>query len=1672
MTSRILLRARAVAAGSDGLALADKSGHLRCRYTRMDPVNYRLRRMERSNKYAQHPNRAKVEDHMLNPITPNQHNCFDDPAMSRLIRVQYAFNGNPQQQQLSFPAGAEVLVNPQSEKNGWIHGTYQNNAGWLPSAFVPPVPPQQQHSQQALNHQQPQQQHHPQPQHVYQPQNMSVNQQHHPYQSPQAQSSGQQQQQQQQRKIGMQHNFDPLASRSSSINPIQQVPQQGQPANGISQPPANPPNIERRNDEGVGSCPLCFKKFPLAELERHAAECNGNEEKKCPMCQKRCLSLAELETHAAYCEGANNQGSSQQQSKTMPAPQERRQQQQQQQQQHQRVQTPGMNPQQQQPQHVSTMMQPQQSPIRQQQSPIQMQPLQQSPQHQQRFQGFQQQPGLSQQQPQPQQQHHHPQPQVFQPHTAHVPQQQTSMSPGPHRQVPQMPIPSHHAHHHQQQQPRPPYPPNYQHAQPMSTARPQQHGQMPGPPMQQQQQRQNPIPQNQPQSQNQLPKPVDTHQPISPQHMAQSQAKELPQAAQNDQTSERAKSNSPPVDSSKHPNSKYAEGQIVWYKYRGTKSKAKILKVHFDDDLEPFYDIQWNDREKQTDDAHLEELLDENKKEDGEADNVPPAMVPGNKVMGGMQPKAGFEAFDQLVNHMVPQGTPPFNVHSTAATQTLAPAQTQSLVPPSRSSPIVANQKSHAQTLPEPQMQQPQTVPQSHCPQGAKSSFSSFDQMRPQNVPHQGGTMSFLSHQPANMRQNSAVHMQMANMSLSHPNQSGRFDSLPTPLQNQSALTTTSQQSSTVPNNHSQQTPKSSSDASAKIVNQTSTRSSDVATPSSMPAGTVGLNSAAPVPNSNGFVASNPNSAQVQKAQTGAYSTDQRNQSSGVPNNNADHRSKSSFVAFDHQSVDQTTSASPLPDSTIGRNLASPEPKPDGVDGQQPNPKQIQTAQAPAPSTTDARRSSTVPNGHGEQVSKSTFDAFDQIVDQTNSTPSDVSSLSHRAGSTGQVSASPVQLSEQALNETGFKDVSELNCKQSPEKPTNNAVIETPALNAVSQPAVMVQSQLKSPSDPFDAFDSIEGSSSGGTSQEATPTFSLSQHGPASATAVTTTPGQEVTNRGDSWNTTPPVNPIQQSHFSGTSTAQAIATPLSEPAPVSQDTHATEAPIYELGGLGTKAVLEPAGRLNQRVSVEQSQEVNGDTPVVQGNPFDPVGSTPSLPNRASQPAMFNTKTVTSHQGPSNTTQSFAGNSENPLFGRQSQQPIATQQFGSPQHNLNIDGDDDYDDCGFQVMGGTATPSPWSRSGGAVLPIPDTAMANNEGATRKKRTENGPPSNVGGPVSSSEQKPAALKRQDNTVENGYYDSSQRSPEMGQYEMTASPTSWFGQSGGTNGWEEQSGKSNDFEVEEASEKIDSDFVVMGGSRTDSGWKATGDNGVNIAEHRLKKQGSVKKKKKKARAVDEDGRRRETKVKKRHASTRRRASTEETATTDRSSQFEATSVGAANDEVGRQRSAAKLTESKEDRRSERRLSSSKQRLEGGARRKNGSPTSRIYEGMDAAGTSPRDRNQRKRAGGRPLQATPVVATRVPSTKMMTGRPVQATPVVATKGPSPRMMTGRPVQATPVIATRVPSTRMMREAAPSSKDRKSMLAGSPLRRSKAGVAALPDDQKKKKKGKRLGFL
>lgn len=51
--------------------------------------------------------------------------------------------------------------------------------------------------------------------------------------------------------------------------------------------------------------------------------------------------------------------------------------------------------------------------------------------------------------------------------------------------------------------------------------------------------------------------------------------------------------------------SKFKAGQKVYYKSSSSAGQAEIMKVHFDDELQPFYTVKVDGREKQTDDDHL-----------------------------------------------------------------------------------------------------------------------------------------------------------------------------------------------------------------------------------------------------------------------------------------------------------------------------------------------------------------------------------------------------------------------------------------------------------------------------------------------------------------------------------------------------------------------------------------------------------------------------------------------------------------------------------------------------------------------------------------------------------------------------------------------------------------------------------------------------------------------------------------------------------------------------------------------------------------------------------------------------------------------------------------------------------------------------------------------------------
>ena len=55
------------------------------------------------------------------------------------VKATYAFSGNPQESQLSFPAGAILEASPDGHhapRQGWMHGKYQHQAGWFPESYV------------------------------------------------------------------------------------------------------------------------------------------------------------------------------------------------------------------------------------------------------------------------------------------------------------------------------------------------------------------------------------------------------------------------------------------------------------------------------------------------------------------------------------------------------------------------------------------------------------------------------------------------------------------------------------------------------------------------------------------------------------------------------------------------------------------------------------------------------------------------------------------------------------------------------------------------------------------------------------------------------------------------------------------------------------------------------------------------------------------------------------------------------------------------------------------------------------------------------------------------------------------------------------------------------------------------------------------------------------------------------------------------------------------------------------------------------------------------------------------------------------------------------------------------------------------------------------------------
>ena len=54
--------------------------------------------------------------------------------------ARYPFQGNPAHAQISFPVGAQLTVKSQSNKDGWVWGTFGNQKGWLPATYVELLP--------------------------------------------------------------------------------------------------------------------------------------------------------------------------------------------------------------------------------------------------------------------------------------------------------------------------------------------------------------------------------------------------------------------------------------------------------------------------------------------------------------------------------------------------------------------------------------------------------------------------------------------------------------------------------------------------------------------------------------------------------------------------------------------------------------------------------------------------------------------------------------------------------------------------------------------------------------------------------------------------------------------------------------------------------------------------------------------------------------------------------------------------------------------------------------------------------------------------------------------------------------------------------------------------------------------------------------------------------------------------------------------------------------------------------------------------------------------------------------------------------------------------------------------------------------------------------------------
>ena len=108
----------------------------------------------------------------------------------------------------------------------------------------------------------------------------------------------------------------------------------------------------------------------------------------------------------------------------------------------------------------------------------------------------------------------------------------------------------------------------------------------------------------------------------------------------------RDKSDEPCVKHGKTTNSRFQCGQEALYTdSRKNRSTIKIAKVHFDDELEPYYTILLpNGTEKQTDDAHLAELNDDGYSAVADKQNVSKTELHAKKGNHGIYSKSRFHA--------------------------------------------------------------------------------------------------------------------------------------------------------------------------------------------------------------------------------------------------------------------------------------------------------------------------------------------------------------------------------------------------------------------------------------------------------------------------------------------------------------------------------------------------------------------------------------------------------------------------------------------------------------------------------------------------------------------------------------------------------------------------------------------------------------------------------------------------------------------------------------------------------------------------------------------------------------------------------------------------------------------------------------------------------------------